>query len=142
MHFLRLNQGKNPVELANDLITTSNAKPSQGDTHIVPGFGTRFGTIDKIAEKTAKMLLGYAETNQYLSWANTFATTLNKHGFGWLMTGTAAACFLDLGFHPRAGSGLFQLASAPGLLAHGLELANKPRTDMPFLDDDKYIIER
>jgi citrate synthase len=76
-----------------------------------------------------------------LEWANNFVATLRQHNLGWLYTGLAAAVFVDLGFHPRAGAGLFQIAAAPGLLAHGLELANKPRTAYPFPDDDHYFYE-
>jgi citrate synthase len=61
---------------------------------------------------------------------------------GWLSTGVAAAAFCDLGFHPRVGAGLYQLLCAPGLLAHGFELANKPITAMPFLDEEHYVIDQ
>ena len=54
----------------------------------------------------------------------------------------AAAVFADLGFQPRAGGCLFQLLGAPGLVAHGIELANKPITAMPFVSDENYAIER
>lgn len=60
---------------------------------------------------------------------------------GWLATGVAAAAFCDLGFMPRAAAGLFQLLCAPGLLAHGVELANKPVTALPWISDDDYVIE-
>jgi citrate synthase len=33
------------------------------------------------------------------------------------------------------------LLSAPGLVAHGLEMANKPITAMPFVKDENYVIE-
>ena len=36
------------------------------------------------------------------------------------------------------GRSLFQLLAAPGLLAHGLEMANKPLSAMPFVSDDNY----
>jgi citrate synthase len=32
------------------------------------------------------------------------------------------------------------LLCAPGILAHGLELANKPITAMPFLQEEQYVI--
>ena len=57
------------------------------------------------------------------------------------VSGIAAAVFTDLGFSPRAGAGLFQLLGAPGLLAHGAELANKPVTAMPFVKDENYAIK-
>ena len=33
-----------------------------------------------------------------------------------------------------------QIAGAPGLLAHAVELANQPTTAMPFVDDEHYVI--
>ena len=60
---------------------------------------------------------------------------------GWLATGVVAAVLTDLGFPPRAAAGIYQIISAPGLLAHGVELANKPLTAMPFISDEDYIIE-
>jgi citrate synthase len=60
---------------------------------------------------------------------------------GWLAPGIAAAVFVDIGLHPRSGAGLYQLIHAPGLFAHGLELANKPLTAMPFIKDEDYTIE-
>jgi citrate synthase len=61
---------------------------------------------------------------------------------GWLTTGVAAAVFCDLGFQPKIGGALFQLLGAPGLAAHGLELANKPITAMPYISDENYVIEK
>ena len=54
------------------------------------------------------------------------------------MPGLAAACFVDLGFTPIASACLYQLAAAPGLLAQGLEMANKELTAMPFVNDRNY----
>jgi citrate synthase len=76
-----------------------------------------------------------------LNWTNEFAHALLSHKMGWLPAGLAAAVFVDLGFQPRLGPGLFQLISAPGLFAHGIELANKPLTSMPFINDENYVIE-
>jgi len=52
-----------------------------------------------------------------------------------------AAILCELGFQPRMGAGMFQLISAPGIFAHGIEMANKPITAMPFPDDKDYSIE-
>ena len=77
-----------------------------------------------------------------LTWANAFAQELVRLGFGgWLMPGIAAAAYLDLGLHPKSGPGLFQWMSAPGLLAHATEMANKPLTALPFIDDSRYFID-
>jgi citrate synthase len=86
-------------------------------------------------------LLGYEGAGEYISWGNTLAQLLRPHNYGWLMPGLAAAAFLDLGFHPRVGAGLYQLMAAPGILAHGLEMMNKSRTAMPLVSEDKYIYE-
>lgn len=140
MRFLRQNMKRNPEEVATDLLG-SNSPPKEGDWHIAPGFGSRFGGIDPMPQKIAAICYEMAADGQALQWAKGFTSAINDHGMGWLITGTAAAVFCDLGFHPRAGGGLFQLACAPGLLAHGLEMSNKPITAMPFLDEDHYVIE-
>jgi hypothetical protein len=57
---------------------------------------------------------------------------------GLMLTGVAAAAFMELGFSPKQGAGLFQFAAAPGLLAHGLEMASQPITAMPFVPDSRY----
>ncbi len=62
-------------------------------------------------------------------------------GIGLLKTGLCAAVLAELGFQPRQGSGLMQLMAAPGLLAHGVEYANKPLTSMLFESDENYEID-
>lgn len=76
-----------------------------------------------------------------LQWGNAFAEAIKPYNQAWLNTGICAAAFIDLGFISRAGAGLFQIICAPGLLAHGIELSNKPRTAMPFVDEEHYVIE-
>lgn len=137
MHFFRKNADKSPGQLMKELLTvgiTQNSFPK------IPGFGKRFNGIDPFAQKVAKHLLLVAPSARMLTWGDALASLLNSHEQGWLATGIAGAVFCDLGFHPRAGAGLFQLICAPGILAHGLELANKPITAMPFLDEDHYVI--
>ena len=92
-------------------------------------------------QKIAAELLEQKAASKGLRWGAEFAEKLWSYGCGWLTTGVAAAALLDLGFHPRAGSGMYQLLSAPGLLAHGLEFANKPITAMPFIDEEHYFID-
>lgn len=113
----------------------------EGDHHIAPGFGSRFGDIDLMPQQILKRFMALPGQGRYLAWAGDFSEALEQNHMGCLATGVIAAALLDLGFHPRAGAGMFQLISAPGILAHGLELSNKPRTAMPFLDDDRYFIE-
>ncbi len=140
MTFLRKNRKNTPEQVVHELIS-QNERPETGDWHIAPGFGSRFGDIDIISERIATLLMTLPGKGPALDWANEFVKPLHEHNMGWLSTGLAAAVFLDLGFHPRAGAGLFQITSSPGLLAHGLELANKPRTALPFPDDDHYFYE-
>lgn len=140
MAFLRENRKKEPDQIALELLA-HHKRPDEGDWHIAPGFGSRFGDIDIFPERIAALLMTLPGKGSALDWAHEFVNPLHKHKLGWLSTGIAAAVFLDLGFHPRAGAGLFQITSSPGLLAHGLELANKPRTALPFPDDDHYFYE-
>ncbi len=109
--------------------------------HVAPGFGSEFGGIDKFTMKIANQLLATEAAGEALHWGQAFSKQLITNNAGWLKTGIAAAVFTDLGFQPRAGIGLFQLISAPGILAHGLEMANKPLTSMPFPNDENYTIE-
>jgi citrate synthase len=140
MEFLKKNQKSDPFQVAHELLSRGK-RPEKGDWHIVPGFGSRFGGIDHVPERTADLLLTLAGKESTLEWANYFARSLHQYKLGWLSTGLAAAVFVDLGFHPRAGAGLYQIACSPGLLAHGLEFANKPRTALPFPDDEHYFYE-
>ena len=141
MTFLRKHRNTVPQQVVDDLLK-DNFRPDEGDWHIAPGFGSHYGGIDIVPTQIAEALLTQPGKGAALSWAKEFVTSLHPHSLGWLTTGVAAAAFLDLGFHPRAGAGLFQLAAAPGLLAHGLELANKPRTALPFPDDEHYFYEK
>lgn len=142
MRFLNKHYRRDPRDAVSALLEGSSP-PQEGDWHVTPGFGTRFGGIDAIPAKLAKALSRIGGETPVLDWGNRFAALLeDQAGCGWLTTGVAAAAFSDLGIHPRAGAGLFQLVCAPGLLAHGLEMSNKPITAMPFIDDDHYVIEK
>lgn len=126
-----------------DLLIEKEILSSQEeDKHPFPGFGNRFGGIDELAGQIAEYLNALPGSGKALSWGCDFAKALQPHGIGWLSTGIAAAVFADLGFHPKAGAGLLQIISAPGLLAHGLEMVSKPITAMPFPSDENYIIEK
>jgi len=140
MQFVKKQFRKAPEVVASHLLETSQA-PDQGDWHPAPGFGSRFSSIDRFPQRLAEQLLSLEAAGKYLRWGNEFAAALNAQQMGWLIPGVAAAALLDTGFNAKAGAGLFQLFSAPGLLAHGLEIANKPITAMPFITDEDYIIE-
>lgn len=140
MNWLRKKRRYDPLQVARELIASSTP-PTEGDWHIVPGLGSRFGGVDPIAAKIANHLATLPGKHETLTWGCTFANALNEHALGWLTPAIAAAVFTDLGFSPRAGAGLFQLLGAPGLLAHGVELSNKPVTAMPFIKDENYVIK-
>jgi len=141
MRFIRKHQHADPKVLAEKFLA-ENKRPADGDWHIVPGFGSRFGGIDPMPDKVALLLEECPACGDGIKWGNVFSEALKSSGMGWLAPGVAAAVFCDLGFHPRVAGGLFQLISAPGILAHGLEMANKPINAMPFLDEENYIIDK
>ncbi len=140
MRFLRKMSARPAADAAAEVLGVMPAE-AEPDHHPVAGFGRRFGGPDVLAGKVADELVALAGEASVLAWAARFVEALGSHGMGWLTTGVAAAAFCDLGFMPRVGPGLFQLLCAPGLLAHGVELANKPVTAFPFIPDDNYIIE-
>ena len=141
MRFLNKHSRKSPQEVAHEVIKELS-QPNEGDCHIAPGFGTRYNSIDIISTKLAQHLSQLPGSGNVLKWGSKFVLQLEEQcGCGWLSTGVAAAVLSDLGFHPRTGAGLYQLLNAPGVLAHGLEMSNKPLTSMPFIDNDHYIIE-
>lgn len=136
MRFLRSYQKTDPA----DFMLLLEAEGEEPLT--TPGFGQRYGGVDLLAAGIADRLVHLEAAGTALKWGNTLAKQLAPIGSGWLMTGIAAAVFADLGFQPKAGGALFQLLGAPGLIAHGLEVANKPITAMPYVSDDNYVIER
>jgi citrate synthase len=141
MRFIKKHTRKEPFGVAETLLSNT-AIPEEGDCHPVAGFGSRFSGIDEFPKKIADHLLSLEGAGKNLRWCSEFVSALKPHNMGWLITGVAAATFADLGFNPRCGAGLFQLLSAPGMLAHGLELSNKPITAMPFVKDEDYLIEK
>jgi citrate synthase len=140
MRFLRKNLRLSPEEVVAHQVLNGE-RPLEGDWHPFPGFGSRFGSVDEIPDAIAKRLANQPGAGKALHWGNVLAAQLRESGMGWLSTGVAAAVLTDLGFNARSGAGLYQLLSAPGLLAQGVEMANKPLTAMPFLTDEEYIIE-
>jgi citrate synthase len=140
MRFLKQHHDNDPGKIAENLL--QHCVPSKdGDRRIAPGFGSRFNGIEPLSRRIAERLGQLPQCGAALRWGDAFAGRLAPHTMGWLGPGICAAVFLDLGFAPRAGAGLFQLVCAPGLLAHGLELADKPVNSIPFLDEEHYIIE-
>ncbi len=128
-----------PEEIAEDLRQNSTP-PEEGDWHITPGFGNRFGGIDPMPREIARRIARLPGSGEAMDWSQALVDFLEPYGMGWLATGVAAAVFHDLGLPARAGASFYQLVCAPGLLAHGLELADKPITAMPFIDEEHYVI--
>lgn len=141
IRFFRKNRRSNPAELAAELLTNTS-KPEQEDWMLVPGFGSHYGSIDPYCHDLANSLSALPGAGQAVHWGAEFAEAMSEKKLGWLRAGLAAAVLSDLGFHPRSGGSLYQLISAPGLLAQGIEMSNKPITAMPFIKDENYIIER
>lgn len=138
MGFLKNHLGSEPGEVAVDLL--QEQPPPEGDWHVAPGFGSRYGGIDPLSQKNIDYLMTLPASGEMMNWGQRFVAHLSARGLGWLPTGVAAAVLGDLGFNHLAGAGLFQLLCAPGILAHGLELARQPLTAMPFLDQNHYVI--
>ncbi len=139
MRFFQANHERDAAALAEQI--PESIPPENEDWHPLPGFGTRFGGRDPMPAQLVRHLMTCSEDTATLQWGERLVSALGSSPVGWLSTGVVAAALTDLGFEPREGAGLFQLLVAPGLLAHGLELADKPITSMPFLDEEHYLID-
>ncbi|MBK6289179.1 MAG: hypothetical protein IPJ33_06620 [Gammaproteobacteria bacterium] len=137
MHFIARHRGTDPQALAAAL---PGVAPTPGDIRVAPGFGTLFGDIDPFAAGLAELFCATAVANGALDWGNRFAAAVRPGGSGWLVPGVAAAVAGELGFGPAAGGMLYQLASLPGLMAHGLEMAGQGIAAMPFVPDQLYTM--
>lgn len=140
MRFFRKHIKSDPQMVAEKFLLASRQDEIEIG-QVAPGFGSEFGGVDQFTMKIANQLLVAEAAGEVLHWGHEFSKQLTANNAGWLKTGLASAVFADLGFQPRAGIGLFQLISAPGILAHGLEMVNKPLTAMPFHSDENYTIE-
>jgi len=136
--FLARHRGSDPAALAATLITADAGAQHPADRRIAPGFGTLFGGIDRQAGMLAALLGAAPGSWPTLAWGESFAACLREAGCGWLAPGVAAAACVDLGFAPRSAGMLYQIASLPGLLAHGLEMARQGLQAMPFVPDEDY----
>jgi len=125
------------AKLLHDCLLESEDKEGR-----VPGFGVRFGSVDPLAGRLASFLADLPAAGRFLSWGRDFVSFFDSNSMGWLMTGVAAAALLDLGFSRRSTSGVFQLLSAPGVLAYGVEQSFKNVTEMPFVEDECYEYKR
>lgn len=138
--FLSDNISFDPIIVANNLL--KNFTPEkEGDNRIAPGIGSRFNSVDDYSVDIANHLIERFPTSTALNWFQQFTQVTTNHTLSWLTTGIAAAVLHDLGIGAREACGLFQLMSAPGLLAHGLEQTHKPINAMPMIEDEDYTIE-
>ncbi|TQV84662.1 citrate synthase [Exilibacterium tricleocarpae] len=135
--------GAATVEDAMRFLRRASRKPArdcaESDATQLPGFGTLYGDPDPYAEKLLYTLVD-EQAGKILRWAAQLHEALRSGHLGILKSGLCAAVLADLGFQPRQGNGLMQLMAAPGLLAHGVEFANKPLTSMLFEPDDCYEV--
>ncbi len=141
VRFFRKNINKNVQEILERERSRGLILDDEGKYEHLPGFGSVYGGIDALAENFVVQLNRHAVDGGALKWGCELAKSLNEDGGGWLIQGVAAAIFSDLGFQPRSGVALFQLICAPGVVAHGLELSNKPITAMPYVSDKNYTID-
>lgn len=104
----------------------------------VPGFGTRHGGPEPVWQQLGQDLVAAWPESQVMTWCGLFAATLAAGGCGWQATGLAAAVGLALGLGARESLGLYQLAIAPGVVAHGMEQTHRPISSNPVLPDAHY----
>ncbi|MBL4761465.1 MAG: citrate synthase [Gammaproteobacteria bacterium] len=140
--FFRASLDKTPQEVYEQCLEKIEAHDGRSDLHILPGFGARFGSIDTLVQNKADILCSLSGAGRACAWSREFGALLEKHNLGLLETGLFAAVVFDLGFEYRLANCLFQLVSAPGMLAHGVEVSRQPVTDMPFVSEENYVIER
>lgn len=142
MRFLKQHYNTDSSLVAQKVITTSSQNNCE-DWIVAPGFGSDFGGQSPFLQDVKNKLIAVCPKEGYLQWANSFVEALTgDKSCGWRLAGIVAAVLLDLDFEPRLGAGIFQILSSPGAFAHGIHFSNKPLTDMPFLKDEDYDIEK
>lgn len=103
-----------------------------------PGFGSSFGVVEPIWQQLAGDLIAVMPEEPVLSWCRDFCSVLHGQNQGWLLPGLVAAVGLMLGLDARKCIGLWQLALAPAVMAHGMEQTHKPISSNALLRDDQY----
>ncbi len=136
--FLSRHRNEDPAALAASLTAASAGEECPADRRVAPGFGTLYGGIDPQAGSFAELLAAAPGEWPALAWGGRFAAALQGAGCGWLVPGVAAAAAVDMGFAPRTAGALYQIASLPGVLAHGLEMGRQGLQSMPFVPDADY----
>jgi citrate synthase len=139
MRLLRRWRKRSVTEIADEILKELT-KASDGESTKVPGFGQRFGGVDPYPVKILRVFRPLSESRIYIPLVIAIHERLREQGFGVLWAGMAAAAALDLGFHPRMGCVIVQIAGAAGLGAHAMEYLGMPITALPSVDDDKYEV--
>jgi citrate synthase len=134
MRFLRKNLRNSPQKVFEQCLPGIRDKNDSP----LPGFGARFNGIDRQANQLAARLREHPAAGGAISWGCELVEQIKPQEMGWYPTGVAAATLVDLGFKPRSGAGIYQLLSAPGLLAHGVEMSAKSIHDIPFVSEDDF----
>lgn len=120
----------------------SSTYKEKGDWIVEAGFGSDFGGQSPFLLAAKNKMLAVSPKDGYLNWANEFVNSLSVNkNCGWRLAGLVAGVLLDLNFTPRVGAGIFQLLASSGAFAHGIQFANKPITEIPFLKDENYEIK-
>lgn len=127
--FINDNVSSDPAEFASQCLEGSVP---------TPGFGTEFGAVEPIWQRLAEDLSGIKSDCPVMQWSGRFNQALNHQGQGWRLPGLAAAAGLSLELGARETLALYQLAIAPGVVAHGMEQSHKPISSNPLLRDDQY----
>jgi citrate synthase len=141
MRFIKSNFHNDPRKIALECIKKKE-NGLKGDEILSPGFGTDFGGQSPFLLKVKNKFLTLTPKLCYLDWSENFVTeALLTTTCGWRYAGVVASILLDLEFEPREGGGIFQMLACPGAFAHGIQFANKPITDIPFLNDEHYEIK-
>jgi len=128
-------------DIAEELLASrSQSEKDAEDIRLAPGFGSRFGSVDPYPAYILRSIAGNDMLSGALRWVLDLHEALTPSGVGCLMSAVFAAASLELGFPSRNAGILFQLASAPGIAAHALEMRGKGPQAMPFVDDADYVI--
>lgn len=117
--------------------------PTNEAPNPIPGFGLIYGGKDIITNNWVDKFQKFEQFLPSMLWMKKVLKHLNSNGntISWLPTGFAATLFYDLGISHRHATALYQFLSSPGFIAHGVEKANKPLTDMPFIPESNYEIK-
>ena len=104
------------------------------------GFTKYFGSIDEISNRHFLSICD-AHQSDKLQWVSNLVMYLNKQQYGIVPAGLCASICLELGFSARYSAVMFQIMTAPGIVAHGVEQLSQPITSAPMLNDKDYYYE-